>query len=244
MFGKFPILRVAALGAVLAATAAPSAADAAAVSIKGKCYVAYPGAFDYAAFSEPIPVEIDDATPGREVRLTLEVKGVMTSSSPLLTVSKNGSLTTSLDSWITGIDDGPTRASDARMVLRDFWLGTELGSTSLQVANVGFMVDGGVVNITTRRHWFVSGLSEITNRNVYYAHYFVKGRQTTSMYLGKTQDRCGFLKATKLSYPGPPSKVPKDFEARIQTSSKFRKDEPYIPQRFVEVGSMPAQGDS
>ncbi len=237
MLRKVLLLRAAALGATFAAIAVPSAADAASVSIKGKCYVSYPGVSFHDAFSEPIPVDVDDVKPGTEVRLTLEVKGVITTSSPMLTVGKSGSLTSSLDSWITGIDEGPTRATEARMVVREFWIGTELGSASLQVANVGFFVGGGALSVTKRRHWFVSGLSEISRRNTYYAHYFVNGRQTASMYLGKTQDRCGFLKATKVSYPGPPTKVPKEFEARIQASPKFLKDEPYIPQRFVEVGS-------
>ncbi len=237
MLRKVHLLRAAALSSAFAAFAVPTAADAASVSIKGKCYVSYPGVSFHDAFSEPIPVDIEEAKPGTEVRLTLEVKGVITTSSPMLTVGKSGNLTSSLESWITGIDEGPTRATDARMVLRDFWLGTELGSASLQVANVGFFVGGGALSVTKRRHWFVSGLSEISKRNTYYAHYFVNGRQTATMYLGKTQDHCGFLKATKVSYPGPPSKVPKEFEARIQASATFRKDEPWIPQRFVEVGS-------
>lgn len=221
----------------LAGTAVPAAADAASVSIKGKCYVAYPAGSAQASYGEPIPVEIEEATPGREVRLTLEVKGVMTSSSPMLTVDKRGNLTTSLETWTTGMGENPTRGTEARMVLRDFWLGTELGAASLQVANVGFLIDGDTLSITTRRRWYISGLSEISKRNAYYAHYFVNGNQTASMYLGKTQDRCGFLKLKKVTYPGPVSKVPKDFEVRVQASPKFRTNEPYISENFVEVSS-------
>jgi hypothetical protein len=68
----------AALFATLVAASVPAGAAAASVSVKGKCYVAYPPSSTQAAYGEPIPVEIEEVTPGREVRLTLEVKGEMT----------------------------------------------------------------------------------------------------------------------------------------------------------------------
>lgn len=226
-----------ALIAALAAAFVPAGAQAASASIKGKCYVAYGAGSAQAAFGEPIPVDIEELTPGREVRLALEVKGVQTSTSPMLTADKRGRLAATLDTWTTGMGSGPTKGTDARMVVRDFWLGTELASASLQVANVGFLIDGETLDVRVRRRWFVSGLSEISNRSSYYAHYFVNGKRTARAYLGKTQDRCGFLRVRKVTYPGSPLKVPSKFEIRVQASPTYRPDEPYISETFVKVSA-------
>lgn len=237
MLRQATIARAALLAALAGPTLTASAAEAASASIKGKCYVAYPAESEQAAFGEPIPVDIEELTPGREVRLALEVKGVQTSTSPMLTADKRGNLAATLDLWTTGMGNGPTKGTDARVVVRDFWLGTELAAASVQVANVGFLIDMDTLSITTRRRWFISGLSEISKRNTYYAHYFVNGKKTARAYLGKTQDRCGFLRLKKVTYPGPPSKVPSKFEVRVQASPTFRAKEPYIAETFVKVGA-------
>lgn len=223
-----------ALFAALAAASVPAAADAASASIKGKCYVSYPGSDLLASYGEPIPVDIEELTPGREIRLTLEVKGIQTSSSPMLTADKRGNLAATLDTWTTGMGVGPTKGTDARMVVRDFWLGTELASASLEVANVAGLIDGELLSFSTKRRWFVSGLSEVANRRDYYAHYFLPdGKKFARQYLGKTQDHCGFLRAKKVALPG--NFHPKKYEIRIQASPTFKADEPYIPFAFQTV---------
>lgn len=235
------LLARAAFLVVAAGVAAPATASAADVSIPGKCYVSYPGSTLLESYAESIPVEIDDLPAGQQVRLTLEVKGVQTSSSPLLTAGKRGSLITSLDTWVTGLGDGPTKGTDAKIVVRDYWLGTEFGSATLKVANVAGLMDFELLSAATKRRWWISGLSEVSKRSAYYAHYFVNGKQTTRQYLGKTQDECGFLRVKRVTYPGPPSQMPDKFELRIQASPTFKKSEPYIPYEFVKVTSSTPQ---
>lgn len=229
------LLSRAALLVAVAGLSAPAVASAADVSIPGKCYVSYPGSTLLASYAEPIPVEVEDLPASAPIRLTLEVKGVQTASSPLLTSSRRGTLDTTLDTWVTGMGDGPTKGTDARIVVRDYWLGTEYGGASVQVANVAGLMDLDTLSTKTKRRWWVSGLSEISNRSDYYAHYFVGGKQTARQYLGKTQDRCGFLRVKKVTYPGSDDQMPSKFELRIQASPTFKKSEPYIPFQFVKI---------
>lgn len=230
------LLARAALIVAVASVAAPATASAADVdvSIPGKCYVAYPGSTLLEAYGEPIPVAVEGLPASAPIRLTLEVKGIQTASSPLLTSSKRGTLDSTLDTWVAGMGDGPTRETPARMVVRDYWLGTEYGSATLNVANIGALIDTEMLSISTKRRWFVSGLSEIANRRDYYAHYFLpSGKQFAKQYLGRTQDRCGFLRVRKVALPG---KVhPKEYEIRVQAAPTFKKSEPYIPFAFVTI---------
>ncbi|MBJ7471142.1 MAG: hypothetical protein JHD16_07560 [Solirubrobacteraceae bacterium] len=230
------VLARTALFAALVGVTAPSTALAASVSVKGKCYVAYPPNSEQASYGEPIPVEVEELTPGRQVKLTLEVKGTLTSSSPMLTADRRGNLVTDLTNWTTGMGNGPTKASDARMVVRDFWLGTELGSASLQVANVAALIDGDLMLNSVKRRWYISGLSEISKRNGYYAHYYLpSGKKVGRQYLGTTQDRCGFLRAKRYTFPGGKNEFPDKFDIRIQASPTFTSDEPFVEYRFYKV---------
>lgn len=237
MFRSALLARAAACLAAAAVVAVPSTASAADVdvSIPGKCYVSYPGSdlLDY--YGEPIPVTVDGLPANAPIRLTLEVKGTPTASSPLLTSTRRGTLDTTLDRWVAGMGEGPTQETPARIVVRDYWLGTEYGSGALHVANVGAHIDGELLSMATKRRWFISGLSEVSKRRDYYAHYFYDdGKQFAKQYLGKTQDRCGFLRVKKITLPG---KIhPDEFDIRVQASPTYRSEEPYIPFRFYKVG--------
>lgn len=232
------LVRTAASLVAAACVAAPSASAAdVEVSVPDKCFVSYPGSDLLDAYGEPIPVEVEGLPANVPIRLTLEVKGTQTASSPLLISGKRGTLDTTLDRWVAGMGDGPTQETPARLVVRDYWLGTYYGAADLHVANIGAHVDGELLSMATKRRWFVSGLSEVANRRAYYAHYFYTDGSTkpfAKQYLGKTQDRCGFLRAKKVTLPG---KIqPDSFEVRVQAAASYSSDEPYIPFQFVKVG--------
>lgn len=246
------LARTATLAALL--SSAPAVAEAASVSVPNKCYVSIPQTEMVApteegdavtpaaapvltmapSLGEPIPVEAEELTPGREVRIHLEVKGVMTSSSQSLTVSRRGTLDGTLDHWTTGMGYGPTKSTEARIVISDFVMGTELASTAIRVANVGWSIDPGLFDYRVKRRWFISGLSQLEGGNTYWAHYFdLKGKYLAKQMLGTTSDSCGFLRARKRL--SPMSKFGK-YEFRIQASSTWRgNDLPWVGSTFESV---------
>lgn len=197
MFRQALLARAAFLAAAACVTA-PAAASAASVDVENKCYVADPGDATRGAYGEPIDVEVGDLEPGRQVRLTVEVKGQQTASTALLTASRRGEVMTQIEQWVTGMPPGPTRKTDAKIVVRDFWLGTELGSADIDVTNLGVHVDSGFESFGTRRRWILSGVSLLGGANKYYAHYFQSGKAGAKylgrQYLGSTTDRCGFMR--------------------------------------------------
>lgn len=221
----------------LAGVAAPSSASAAEdVTVKNQCYVSYAGTESFPALSEPITVGADGIDAGRHVRFTIEVKGQQTSQTPLMTASRNGEVMTTIDSWITGMPAGPTKATDARVVLRDFWLGTELASTPIEVANIGMDVDDGAADYRAKRGWMVSGLSVFGNGNRYYAHYFTSTKPDAKylgkQYLGRTTDRCGFLKTKR---PLAPFYRDGITVTKVQASAKWN---PKIEWTAIEIEGL------
>lgn len=220
----------------LAGVAAPSSAFAAeTLSVKNKCYVAYAGTEEFPSAAEPIEVNADGIDPGRHVRFTVEVKGQQTSQTALMTASRDGEVMTTVDSWITGMPDGPTKGTDARVVLRDFWLGTELASAPIDVANIGLHVDDVLFDYRSKREWVVSGLSLLGGGNAYYAHFYTSfkpgAKYLGKLYLGKTSDRCGFMSArAPLSPIGKKGK----YSVKIQASARWNPKLYWIPLR-VEI---------
>lgn len=207
----------------LAGVAAPSSVSAAeSLTVKNKCYVAYAGTEEFPSAAEPIEVSADGIDAGRHVRFTIEVKGQQTAQTALMTASRDGEVMTSVDSWITGMPDGPTKGTDARVVLRDFWLGTELASAPIDVANIGLYVDDVFFDYRSKRRWVVSGLSLLGGGNTYYAHFFSSlepnAKYLGRLYLGKTTDRCGFM-STKA--PLSPIGRKGKYVAKIQASARW-----------------------
>ncbi len=238
MLRQATLARTALIAALALPTFAASAADAASVSVANKCYVAFPGTPDFPAVAEPIPAEVEELTPGREVRLTVEVKGVQTASTAMLTADRRGDLTTTIDQWITGMPFGPTKGTDARVVVRDFWLGTELAGATIDVVNLGVHIDDVLIDYRTKRRWIVSGLSLLGGSKSYYAHFFANSSPNSKylgkMYLGATADRCGFMRAKR---PLAPFRKTGNFMARIQASPTWKPKLPSTPIT-IEVKQM------
>lgn len=203
----------------LTAVAVP-AASAAEVSVPGKCYVYWPG-----EGAQPIPVTLSGLAPSQNVKVSLLVKNQVVSGIPSLTADTTGGVVSSVDSWVSGLSDGPTRSTSASVVVNDVASGGEVASTSFKVANVGFKIDGSKKRASVKRNWEISGLASVGESlgggKVYYAYYFNGTKQVGKQRLGKAQDACGYLKAKKVLIPFKKSGV---FDMKIQASRTWKGD--------------------
>lgn len=218
--------RIVRLAAVVAATVgvalgAPVPAGAAAsVSVPGACYVYWPQ-----QGSQPIPIAVRGLTPGAQVNLELQVGGVTVSGLPALTVDPAGAIDTQLNNWTSGLPDGPTRATSAKVVVSDPLSGSPLAEVPLAVANVGLDVDAAKRTSGTKRRWVVSGLGRLGGGSTYYAFYFRHGKVVGRQRIGRTTDACGYLRTMM---PAVPFKQSGTFVFKVQASSSYHADRAWI----------------
>ncbi len=138
--------------------------------------------------SQAIPITVSGLAPGQTISLSLEVQGRALSGIPLSTADATGSVSTSLSSWTSGLPDGPTRSTPARLVATDANTGVVLDATSFKVGNVGISVDGADKGRLVKRLWEVSGLSVLGTQNIYWAHYFKGDQEIGKQRLGQATD--------------------------------------------------------
>lgn len=218
-FASFPrtARAVLALSAAFAA-AVPATAAAGVVTVPGQCYVYWPG-----QGSQAIDVNLTGFAPGQSVRVSLEVKGKVVSGLPSLTADSTGSIVTKIENWTSGLGSGPTKSTQARVVVSDLTAGTELAAADFKVANVGVDVDTAAKRAGVKRKWVISGLSKLGGGETYYAYYFkakskkVIGKQR----IGKAQDACGYVSAKKVLIP---FKKFGTFDVKIQASASWKGD--------------------
>ncbi len=211
-------------GAALGAIAVPGA-SAAEVSVPGKCYVYWP-----TVGSQGIPVTLSGLAPSQNVKVSLLVKNQLVSGIPSLTADTTGGVVSSINTWTSGLPNGPTRSTQASVVVNDLSTNAELASTSFKVSNVGFKIDGSKKRAGVKRNWEISGLASagesLGGGKVYYAYYFSGSKQVGKQRLGKAQDACGYLKAKKVLIP---FKKNGTFDMKIQASRTWKGDDlPWI----------------
>ena len=213
-------LRATVLAAGALSAVAVPAASAAEVSVPGKCYVYWP-----TVGSQPIPITLSGLAPSQNVKVSLLVKNQLVSGIPSLTADTTGGVVSALDTWTSGLKDGPTKSTKANVVVNDVATGGEVASASFKVANVGFKIDGSKKRASVKRNWEISGLASagesLGGGKVYYAYYFSGSKQVGKQRLGKAQDACGYLKAKKVLIPFKKSGV---FDMKIQASRTWKGD--------------------
>lgn len=214
-------LRAAALVGVTATTiiAAP-AASAAEVVVPGKCYVYWP-----TVGSQGIPFNLTGLAANQNVKVSLVVKNQVVSGLPSLTADTTGAISSGIQTWTSGLRNGPTKSTKASLVVNDLASGAEVGSTSFKVANVGFKVDAARKRAGVKRVWEISGLASVGESQgggkVYYAYYFQGSKQVGKQRLGKSTDACGYIRVKK---PLIPFRKTGTFDVKVQASRTWKGD--------------------
>ncbi|MEN0014097.1 MAG: hypothetical protein AAGC46_12070 [Solirubrobacteraceae bacterium] len=212
---------VVALGLGSTAPAGAATAQAAAsVSVPAACYVYWPE-----QGSQPIPIAIRGLVPGAAVDVGLRIDGHTVSGLPSLTVDASGAIDTQLNTWTSGLADGPSRATPAWVVVSDPLTGAQLAEVPLHVANVGLDVDAARKASGTKRRWIISGLQRLGGGATYYAFYFKHGKVIGRQRIGMTTDACGYLRTMM---PAVPFKQNGTFEFRVQASPAYHGDRAWI----------------
>ncbi len=215
--------RAAALASGALATtvgAAAPVASAAEVKVPGKCYVYWPS-----VGQQPIPFTATGLAPNQNVKVSLLVKNQTVSGLPSLTADTTGALDTGIDSWTSGLREGPTKSTKASIVVNDLATGAEVGSAKFKVANVGFKVDAARKRAGVKRVWEISGLASVGESKgggkVYYAYYFSGDKQVGKQRLGKSTDACGYIRVKKPLIPFRKTGV---FDVKVQASRTWKGD--------------------
>lgn len=210
---------VAAAGAA-AALAAPAVASAApSILLSSGCYVQSPEG------SQSIAAKIEGLAAGQSLAVRLTQGGAPVGNGDAAAADASGTLINGLTSWSASIGSGPKKSVDATVEAYDPVMGTAVASAPVQIANF----DYSVTSKGNTHKWKLQGLTALTGKSVYYAHYFNHGKYKGRMKLGKASGPCGYLAITT-HHLTPFRKVGR-YDVEIEASKKYLKDVPKFKGR-------------
>lgn len=205
--------------AVAASALAAAPAGAATATVGGACFT-----YASASLQQPIPVSVAGLAPGQPIQMRL-LRGDAVVATGSTTADAAGNVAGGFGSWFPKLGSSPTEKR-AEVQAVDPATGTVLAATTTKLTTL----DVSVAGKRGLRSWKVSGLTPLTGKRTYYAHYFNQGKYRGRLKIGTAKTACGLVKAKRPLTPF--SKIGR-YDVRITTSKKFNDQDPFIPGSVV-----------